>query len=71
MTKLTRAKQKLIDASALIFGDQATAADAAYITRQLVQATLPHKNPGNVPAWSRTNGNTTLAACRSESIENS
>jgi hypothetical protein len=26
------------------------------MARQLVQATLPHKNPGNVPQWSRTNG---------------
>lgn len=35
-------------------------AESAFIARQLVQATLPHKNPGNVPAWSRTNGNLTL-----------
>jgi hypothetical protein len=26
----------------------------------LVQVTLPHKNPGNVPTWSRKNGNLTL-----------
>jgi hypothetical protein len=26
----------------------------------MVQATLPHKNPGDVPAWSRTNGNYAL-----------
>jgi Plasmid encoded RepA protein len=25
-----------------------------------VQATLPHKNPGDIPAWSRTNGNYSL-----------
>ena len=34
--------------------------ESAFIARQLVQATLPHKNPGNVPAWSRTNGDLTL-----------
>lgn len=34
--------------------------EAAFMARQLVQATLPHKNPGNVPAWSRKNGNLTL-----------
>lgn len=34
--------------------------EAAFLARQLVQATLPHKNPGNVAAWSRTNGNLTL-----------
>lgn len=35
-------------------------AESAFMARQLVQATLPHKNPGNVPAWSRKNGNLTL-----------
>ena len=35
-------------------------AESAFIARQLVQATLPHKNPGNVPAWSRKNGDLTL-----------
>lgn len=34
--------------------------EAAFMARQLVQATLPHKNPGNVPAWSRTNGSLSL-----------
>jgi hypothetical protein len=57
---LTRAESKLLDASAVIFGDRATASDAAYVARQLIQATLPHKNPGNLPLWTRTNGNTTL-----------
>jgi len=35
-------------------------ARANFMARQLVQATLPHKNPGNVEAWSRKNGNLTL-----------
>jgi len=34
--------------------------ESAFMTRQLVQATLPHKNPGDVPAWSRINGDLTL-----------
>jgi hypothetical protein len=34
--------------------------ESAFIARQLVQATLPHKNPGNVPSWSRKNGDLTL-----------
>ncbi len=34
--------------------------ESAFLARQLVQATLPHKNPGNVPAWSRKNGDLTL-----------
>ena len=57
---LTRARSKLIDASVLIFGEQATKKDAAFIARELVQVSLPHSNPGNVPAWQRRNGNTTL-----------
>ncbi len=32
----------------------------AFIARELVLCTLPHSDPGNVPAWSRTNGNLTL-----------
>jgi len=34
--------------------------ESAFMARQLVQATLPHKNPGDVPAWSRKNGDLTL-----------
>lgn len=34
--------------------------ESAFLARQLVQATLPHKNPGNIPAWSRKNGDLTL-----------
>lgn len=57
----TRATLKLIDAAAEIALDRPTEDDAAYIARELVQCTLPHKNPGNVPLWKRTNGNLTLA----------
>lgn len=35
--------------------------ESAFMARQLVQATLPHKNPGNVPVWSRTNGGLTVS----------
>jgi len=34
--------------------------DLAFIARELVLCTLPHSDPGDVPAWSRTNGNLTL-----------
>jgi hypothetical protein len=34
--------------------------DLAYMARHLVQATLPHSDPGKVEAWQRTNGNMTL-----------
>src|SRR3954469_16440818 len=35
-------------------------ADIAFMARQLVQATLPHSDPGKVEAWTRTNGNLSL-----------
>ena len=38
-----------------------TEQDKAFLTRQLVQVTLPHSSPGNVPIWKRKNGNLTLA----------
>jgi hypothetical protein len=57
---LTRAQQQLLEHSANIFGDLATKKDAAYLPRELVQVTLPHKNPGDVPVWRRTNGNLTV-----------
>ena len=59
--KLTRAGHKLLDAATQIWEEDPTEKDTAYIARQMVQATLPHKNPGNIPVWARTNGNLTLA----------
>lgn len=35
--------------------------ESAFMARQLVQATLPHKNPGNITVWSRTNGGLTVS----------
>jgi hypothetical protein len=58
---LTHAHTKLIDASVVIYGEAATKKDAAFIARELVQVSLPHSNPGNIPVWTRTNGNVTLA----------
>jgi hypothetical protein len=57
---LTRAQRQLLEHSANIFGKLATKKDAAYLPRELVQVTLPHKNPGAVPIWTRTNGNLTV-----------
>jgi hypothetical protein len=34
--------------------------EIAFTARELVQATLPHRDPGEVPAWQRTNGNYAL-----------
>jgi len=58
--KLTSAQRKLLDQSAKIFDEPATKQDAAYLPRELVQVTLPHKNPGDLQQWKRTNGNLTI-----------
>src|ERR1700674_760192 len=58
--RLTPAQRKLLDLSAKIFDEPATRQDAAYLPRELVQVTLPHKNPGSVPLWKRANGNLTV-----------
>lgn len=57
---ITPQHTKLLDAAEAIRLDP-DKAEAAFIARQLVQATLPHKNPRNVALWKRTNGNLTLA----------
>jgi hypothetical protein len=38
-----------------------TAEDMAFLAREFILCTLPHRNPGDVPAWSRTNGHLTLS----------
>ncbi len=58
---LTEAQHRLANTSVSIFGETATARDAAFIARELVQASLPHSNPGDKPLWTRHNGNVTLA----------
>jgi hypothetical protein len=50
----------LLDNSATIFGEPATKQDTAYLPRELVQVHRPHKNPGHVPVWTRSNGNLTV-----------
>ena len=40
---------------------QLTKDDIALMVRELVLVTLPHKDPGDVPRWTRQNGNITLA----------
>jgi len=57
---ITRAQLAVIDAAARIMTDAPGDDDRAYMARQLVQATLPHSNPGDVPVWTRKNGKLTL-----------
>jgi hypothetical protein len=59
MQLITRPHLELLDAAEAIRLDP-DKVEAAFMARQLVQATLPHKNPGNVPLWARTNGNLAL-----------
>jgi hypothetical protein len=58
---LTNSERKLLENSTLIHGTAADAKDAAYLARELVQASLPHSNPGDMPLWTRRNGDVTLA----------
>jgi hypothetical protein len=57
---LTRQQKKITEASILIAQNQPSDQDRAFLARYLVQTTLPHCDPGNVPVWSRRNGNLQL-----------
>ena len=56
---LTSAQNKLLDFAVQV-RDGEYEPEKAFISREMVQATLPHRNPGDVPAWSRVNGNYAL-----------
>lgn len=60
MTKLTRQEERIMRAAVEIAEERPSDQDKAFLARQLVQTTLPHADPGNVPVWSRSNGNVTL-----------
>jgi hypothetical protein len=59
MKPFTHQQLKFLDAAEVIHFDP-DKAESAFMARQLVQATLPHKDPGNAPLWTRRNGNLTL-----------
>src|SRR5262249_3727229 len=56
---LTPSQGKFLDAAAAIRLEP-SAVERAYMARQLVQCTLPHADPGDVPRWLRRNGNAAL-----------
>src|SRR3954447_4177006 len=60
---MTSAQGKLVDA-ALSIREEPDAVELAYMARELVQCTLPHSDPGDVPVWVRTNGNVALVMVR-------
>ena len=64
--QLTRHKQQIVDAAALIRERWPDASDLAFMAKHLVQVTLPHRDPGDVPFWSRTNGDLTLVIARTQ-----
>lgn len=51
---------RLLKAGIAIQYQEPSREDRAFMAKQLVQCTLPHRNPGNVPVWSRANGNLSL-----------
>lgn len=60
--KINREIERIIDAANEIYFTPETPEDEkAFLSRQLVQVTLPHRSPGDVPVWTRTNGNLTLS----------
>src|SRR5215212_7809120 len=64
--QLTRHKQQIVDAAALIRERWPDASDLAFMAKHLVQVTLPHRDPGDVRFWSRTNGDLTLVIARTQ-----
>lgn len=59
MASLSPAQSRLLD-TAVQLREPGYEPEKAFISREMVQATLPHKNPGDIPAWSRINGNYAL-----------
>ena len=60
---VTRAQQKLLMTSVEIT-QAPDAVELAFLARELVHCTLPHSDPGDVPVWTRTNGDLTLVIGR-------
>lgn len=58
-TAFAASHEKLLDA-AVVIGLDPDAVERAFMARQLVQCTLPHKNPGKIEAWVRRDGNAAL-----------
>ena len=53
-------QQRQTTAAAKIYTTLPTSEEMAFQARELILCTLPHSDPGDVPVWSRTNGNLTL-----------
>ncbi len=61
---VTRHQTQLIEAASQIMEAWPGRDELAYMAKHLVQVTLPHSDPGDVQAWTRTNGDLTLVITR-------
>jgi len=64
IVELTRHKQQLIDTAADIRERWPLSSELSFMAKHLVQVTLPHRDPGDVSLWTRTNGDLTLVIAR-------
>lgn len=55
-TKLSKRQLSLIETSIEVYHTPPKNDEKAFMAKQLVQATLPHNNPGDVSIWTRSNG---------------
>src|SRR5438874_151511 len=62
---VTRHQTQLIEAASQIMEYWPGRDELAYMAKHLVQVTLPHSDPGDIQAWTRTNGDLTLVITRS------
>lgn len=53
-----RKERRILDGFQIVTTDP-TPDEWAFMAREFVLCTLPHRNPGDVAVWSRTNGNLT------------
>ncbi len=58
--KTGKRRQRQAAAAAEIYAALPTPEDIVFLARELILCTLPHSDPGDVPAWSRVNGNLSL-----------
>jgi hypothetical protein len=58
---VTRLEEGLLQAAVDARAHQPDDDELTYVARELVQCTLPHSDPGQVPFWTRRNGSLTLS----------
>ena len=62
---LSRIDRRFIEAASAVH-DAPKSGDVAFMARELVQCTLPHRDPGDVPHWTRRNGDFVLTLTRTQ-----